>query len=74
MERQVGQKLHTFFLEYLASMSEVLRATVVDGGTAAGIMQLMGQARAEHSASFPFIGVVVSEKMAIPIDSPTQRT
>lgn len=30
---------------------------VIDGGTHSGVMQLMGEARAKHSATFPLIGV-----------------
>jgi SLOG in TRPM, prokaryote len=74
MDRRDGQSLQTFFLEKLAPLAVALGATVVDGGTNAGIMQLMGQARARISASFPLIGVVVAEKVVIPVDFSTQRT
>lgn len=34
-------------------------ATVVDGGTRAGVMELIGEAREETGAEFPLVGVVV---------------
>jgi SLOG in TRPM, prokaryote len=39
-------------------------ATVVDGATRAGVMQLVGEVRAERSAGFPLVGVVAAELMA----------
>jgi hypothetical protein len=41
----------------LATVARVEGATVVDGGTDAGVMALMGQARTEIGATFPLLGV-----------------
>ncbi len=73
MDRQDWQHLQALFLEKLVPLAAALGATVVDGGTDVGIMQLMGQAHARLSASFPLIGVVVAEKITIPVDPSTQR-
>jgi hypothetical protein len=41
----------------LAEVARAAGATVVDGGTDAGVMAFMGQARAEIGATFPLLGV-----------------
>ena len=43
---------------------ERVGATVVDGATRFGVMQLVGEVRAERSALFPLVGVVVAELVA----------
>lgn len=73
MDRQDWQHLQALFLEKLVPLATALGATVVDGGTDVGIMQLMGQAHAKLCASFPLIGVVVAEKITIPGDPSPQR-
>ena len=50
------QGLDSLFAEIVA-LSERLRSSVVDGGTDAGIMQLVGKARAAAQAMFPLVGV-----------------
>jgi hypothetical protein len=52
------ERLRPLFAE-LASTLERLGAAAVDGGTDAGVMQLLGRARADRTASFPLVGVVV---------------
>ena len=53
------RRLAPLFGDILAPLAERLRATVVDGGTDAGVMRLMGDARGD--ASFPLLGVIVDE-------------
>lgn len=53
------------FRDGLAPLAERLRATVVDGGTDAGVMSLIGRARAENGASFPLVGVVAAELVSL---------
>jgi hypothetical protein len=43
---------------------ERVGATVVDGATRVGVMQLVGEIRAEQSAGFPLVGVVAAELVA----------
>ena len=57
-------RLRPLFDEALASIAEELGAVVVDGGTDAGIMRLMGQARTARR--FPLVGVVVEQLAALP--------
>lgn len=50
-------RIQRLFVEVLAPLAEELGAIVVDGGTNAGVMQLIGQARSTLSATFPLVGV-----------------
>lgn len=58
--------LENLFTELLAPLAEELGMTVIDGGTDAGIMQLMGAARAATQATFPLVGVAPIEKVHLP--------
>lgn len=64
MTRTDLDRLRPLFAEVLAPLGEDLGAVVVDGGTDAGIMRLMGQARA--SRSFLLVGVVVEQLAVLP--------
>jgi hypothetical protein len=57
-------RLRPLFDEALAPIAEELGAVIVDGGTDAGVMRLMGQARA--SRNFPLVGVLVEQLAALP--------
>ena len=57
-------RLRPLFDEALAPIAEELGAVIVDGGTDAGVMRLMGQARAAHN--FPLVGVLVERLAALP--------
>lgn len=50
-------RIQQLFVEVLAPFAEAVGAVVVDGGTNAGVMQLIGQARSRLSATFPLVGV-----------------
>lgn len=56
-----ARRLAPLFDDVLAPLAQRLGATVVDGGTDAGVMRLMGDARGEAHASFALIGVIVDE-------------
>jgi hypothetical protein len=58
--------LRPLFVQVLAPLAEAVGASVVDGGTKAGIMQLMGQARTETHATFPLIGVAAVNTITLP--------
>ncbi|MEM9213599.1 MAG: hypothetical protein AAGD25_04560 [Cyanobacteria bacterium P01_F01_bin.150] len=51
------EKVETLFLKVLAPLAQELGLAVVDGGTDAGIMRLIGQARKTIGGTFPLIGV-----------------
>jgi hypothetical protein len=53
-------RLRPLFEEGLAPLADALGACVIDGGTDAGVMALIGQARAKLGTSFPLIGVAAS--------------
>jgi len=50
-------RLQRLFVEVLAPLAKELGCYVVDGGTDAGIMKLMGKARQLNGSVFPLIGV-----------------
>ena len=59
-------RVRRIFSEVLAPLAEKWGAYVVDGGTDAGVMRLMGQARSEHHGGFPLIGVCPEELAILP--------
>ncbi|WP_199248298.1 hypothetical protein [[Phormidium] sp. ETS-05] len=63
-------RLRSLFVQVLAPLAEELGALVVDGGTDAGVMQMMGQARAQTGATFSLIGVTPEGKVALPDRDP----
>ena len=65
--------LRLLFVKVLAPLAEELGASVVDGGTDVGVMQMMGQARAETAATFPLIGVTPVGKVALSAQIPSSE-
>lgn len=63
--------LRPVFVRVLAPLAEALGVSVVDGGTDAGVMRLMGAARAEVGAGFPLIGVAAADTVTLPNASST---
>lgn len=59
-------RLRPLFEEGLAPLAGDLGACVVDGGTDAGVMRLMGEARFEAGLGFPLVGIVASGTVALP--------
>lgn len=59
-------RIKPLFTEVLAPIAESLGAYVVDGGTDAGVMQFMGEARTQIGAKFALIGVTLESKVALP--------
>ncbi|MDJ0617578.1 MAG: hypothetical protein QNJ63_12680 [Calothrix sp. MO_192.B10] len=66
-------RLRSLFVKVLAPVVEELGASVVDGGTDCGVMQMMGQARVQTGATFPLIGVTPVGKVAIPNQIPPEE-
>ena len=60
------QDLQRLFLEVIAPIVEELGVVVVDGGTDAGIMRFIGQARTQIAARFPLIGVAALGTVILP--------
>lgn len=64
------ERLHPLFMEILAPLAERFDMYVVDGGTNAGVMRLMGQARTKIRATFPLVGVAAIGTVVLPnVDS-----
>ncbi|MBW4691141.1 MAG: hypothetical protein KME27_05175 [Lyngbya sp. HA4199-MV5] len=59
-------RLQKLFVEVLAPLAQKWQAVVIDGGTDAGVMRLMGQARSAIGASFPLVGVTPSGLATLP--------
>ncbi|MDF5731010.1 MAG: hypothetical protein PUP92_24145 [Rhizonema sp. PD38] len=59
-------RIQSLFVEVLAPIAQNLGAYVVDGGTDAGVMQLIGHARNQTNAQFPLIGVSPTAKVILP--------
>lgn len=64
-------RIQSLFVQVLAPIAETLGACVVDGGTDAGVMRLMGYARNQIKAQFPLIGVAPIGKVIIPEQTTT---
>lgn len=56
LPERIAPRLLSLF-EGLAPHLDALGATLIDGGTAFGVMALMGQARARTGARFPLLGI-----------------
>jgi hypothetical protein len=54
-------------------MAESLGAAVVDGGTDAGVMQLMGQAHHQRNSTFPLVGVAATGTITLPSSSSSRH-
>ncbi|BAB77940.1 hypothetical protein ACN23B_07865 [Anabaena sp. FACHB-709] len=59
-------RIQSLFVEVLAPIAQSLGAYVVDGGTDAGVMRLMGDARSQINGQFPLIGVAPTAKVILP--------
>ncbi|MFN6465596.1 MAG: hypothetical protein RMZ41_027770 [Nostoc sp. DedVER02] len=59
-------RIQNLFVEVLAPIAQRLGAYIVDGGTDAGVMQLIGNARHQINAQFPLIGVAPTGKVILP--------
>lgn len=58
--------LQRLFEEKIVPLAEKLQAYVVDGGTDAGVMQLIGKARLKLGGTFPLIGVAAIGTVILP--------
>jgi hypothetical protein len=65
----IFQEMQRLFVEVLAPIAQTLQAVVVDGGTDAGVMRLMGQARSQIEGTFPLVGVAPRSLVILPQES-----
>jgi hypothetical protein len=59
-------QVDTLFADVLAPLAQKLGLCVVDGGTNAGVMRLMGRARAYIGGTFPLVGVAPDTLVNLP--------
>jgi hypothetical protein len=59
-------RIQNLFVNILAPIAQDLGAYVVDGGTDAGVMHLMGNARKQINGEFPLIGVAPIGRVLLP--------
>jgi hypothetical protein len=62
------KRMVTLFSDALLPVVVSRQAAVVDGGTDSGVMQLLGQARAQAGTAFPLVGVAAEKKIILPGD------
>lgn len=70
-------QLDGLFHRVLAPLAEEMQLYVVDGGTDAGVMRLMGEARTAIQGTFPLIGVAPQALVNLPdhpVDHPDAST
>ncbi|MDB9529216.1 hypothetical protein PN498_24705 [Oscillatoria sp. CS-180] len=70
-------QLESLFHKVLAPLAEEMQLYVVDGGTDAGVMSLMGDARTAIGGTFPLIGVAPRSLVSLPdqpVDHPYAST
>ncbi|ASC71381.1 hypothetical protein XM38_023330 [Halomicronema hongdechloris C2206] len=60
------RRVEGLFTQVLAPLAEALQLVVVDGGTDAGIMHLIGKARSQHHFHFPLVGVAPEGLVHLP--------
>jgi hypothetical protein len=66
LDPEVAQLLSGLFADQLAPLLDSSGGMVVDGGTKAGVMALMGAARRHSGGRFPLLGVAASGAIADP--------
>jgi hypothetical protein len=66
MSAEECDRLRPLFVDVLAPAVARLGASVVDGGTATGVMALMGEARAAMKAKFSLVGVAAIGTITFP--------
>lgn len=60
------ERLEFLFTEVLAPLAQKLNMVVIDGGTDAGVMRLMGNARTHIKGTFPLVGVAPKGLVSLP--------
>jgi hypothetical protein len=66
MSDEIAATLGAAFQDLVAPAVDRWSATVVDGGTDAGVMRMVGRARAGAGGSFPLVGVAAIGTVQVP--------
>jgi hypothetical protein len=67
------EQLSDFFTAVICPILEAHQGVVIDGGTDAGIMSLMGKSRQKTQSTFPLIGVAAQGTVCLPQQMPPAR-
>lgn len=70
LDETYQERLRSLFSDVLVPVAQNLGAVIVDGGTDAGIMQMIGQARTQNRATFPLVGVAAIGSLILPKGNP----
>ncbi|MDX2141022.1 MAG: hypothetical protein SF123_23270 [Chloroflexota bacterium] len=73
MEDTSSSQIRDVIAHGLARFAQERRVTIIDGGTATGVMEVIGQARRQFNYSFPLIGVAPFNKISFPGHSGGER-
>lgn len=65
LEAPIAARLALLFRDRLIPLLERIGAMVIDGGTDAGVMALMGQARQAAGARFPLLGIAARDTVRL---------
>lgn len=66
ISEETMEQLQSLFQDVLAPLAERMGLVVIDGGTDAGVMKLIGQARAKIGGTFPLLGVAAIGTVVFP--------
>ncbi|MEM7066385.1 MAG: hypothetical protein AAF572_24855 [Cyanobacteria bacterium P01_B01_bin.77] len=66
MSSESKLRVSQLFSQVLAPIAETYKITVFDGGTDAGVIQMMGQARQHINGSFNLVGIAPKAKVYLP--------
>jgi hypothetical protein len=66
MSEEDIQQTRILIEEGIAAFAQKHRISVIDGGTEAGVMEMIGTARMKHNYNFPLIGVAPVHKVSWP--------
>lgn len=66
MDERDRDRVESLLREWLIPVMDDGRAAVVDGGTDAGVMSLLGRIRTQLGATFPLVGVAAEKTVRIP--------
>lgn len=72
LDPKISRSLSGFFSKVLARVAAELALCVIDGGTDAGVMSLMGRARSKVKGRFPLVGVAPRDMVHLPGKQPAR--
>ncbi len=74
MDDEALQDTRTLIEEGLVRFAEERQIVVIDGGTASGVMEQIGEARKQTGATFPLLGVAPESQVAYPGHAGSDKT